>query len=106
MEKSLKTLEFDKVLQELSDCASTNLGKVRCLSADVFSDMRKIENELLFTREAKQILDENPFTFTTIFNLKFHFENYQTVFDIETIAEFKKSLREFRNIKFSPLFIP
>ena len=99
MEKSLKILEFDKVLTELSSFATTNLGKERCLSASIFSDVKKIENELILTREAKQILDENLFTFTTIFNLKSYFEKYQAVFDIETIAEFKKSLREFRLTK-------
>ena len=99
MEKSFKILEFDKVLQELSMFATTNLGKERCLCAGVFSDVKKIENELILTREAKQILDETPFSFTTIYNLKSHFDNYQTTFDIETICEFKKSLREFRLTK-------
>ncbi len=99
MEKSFKILEFDKVLQELSTFATTNLGKERCLGAGVFSDVKKIENELILTREAKQILDETPFSFTTIYNLKSHFDNYQTTFDIETICEFKKSLREFRLTK-------
>ena len=99
MEKILKTLEFDKVLKELSDCASTNLGKERCLEAQVFSDVRKIENELLLTREAKQILDDTQFSFTTIYDLKSYFESEQSVFDIEIISEFKKSLREFRLTK-------
>ena len=99
MEKSLKTLEFDKVLQELSDCATTNLGKERCLNAEVFSDVRKIENELLLTREAKQILNDAPFSFTTIYDLKSYFNSEQPIFDIEIISDFKKSLKEFRLTK-------
>ena len=99
MEKSLKTLEFDKVLQELSDCATTNLGKERCLNAEVFSDVRKIENELLLTREARQILDDTPFSFATIYDLKSYFDSEQPIFDIEIISDFKKSLKEFRLTK-------
>ena len=99
MEKSLKTLEFDKVLAELSTFATTNSGKQRCLDAEVFSDVNKIRDELILTREAKQILDDTPFTFTTIYDLKSHFEANTSVFEIETISEFKKSLREFRLTK-------
>ena len=99
MEKSLKTLEFDKVLNELSTFATTNLGKQRCLESEVFSDVKKIDEELTKTREAKQILDETAFTFTTIYDLKSHFEANLSVFEIEVIGEFKKSLREFRLTK-------
>ena len=90
MEKSLKTLEFDKVLIELSSYATTDLGKLRCLEAQVFSDIKKIEEELLLTREARQILDDTPFQFTTIFDLKSYFELNQSTFDIEIICDFKK----------------
>ena len=99
MEKSLKILEFDKVLEELSNFATTNLGKQRCLIAEVFSDEKKIEEELTLTREAKQILEDTPFQFTTIYDLKSYFELNQTTFDIEIICDFKKSLREFRLTK-------
>lgn len=99
MEKSFKILEFDKVLIELSNCATTNLGKERCLDAQVFSDVKKIESELLLTKEAKQILEETSFCFTTINNLKSHFETYKTIFDEQEICEFKKSLKEFRLTK-------
>lgn len=99
MEKSFKILEFDKVLSELSTYATTNLGKERCLCASVFSDVKKIEKELILTREAKQVIEETPFNFTTIYDLKSHFNNYQTVFEIDVISEFKKSLREFRLTK-------
>ena len=99
MEKSLKILEFDKVLKELSDFATTNLGKERCLNSSIFSDPNKIEKELIQTREAKQILDETQFSFTTIYDLKSYFELSGATFDIEVICDFKKSLREFRLTK-------
>ena len=99
MEKSFKTLEFDKVLTELSNFATTNLGKQRCLDATVFTDVNKIEEELTLTREARQILDDTSFQFTTIYDLKSYFEFNQTIFDIEIICDFKKSLREFRLTK-------
>ena len=47
-DKYLKALEFDKVLEELSNYASTSLGKERCLDSDVFSDFEKIEEQLLY----------------------------------------------------------
>lgn len=99
MEKSLKILEFDKVLQELSKYSSTELGKQRCLNANIFDDIKKIQNELILTREAKQIIEEAPFSFSTIYDLKTHFYKHQSVFEIETICEFKKSLIEFRLTK-------
>ena len=99
MEKSFKTLEFDKVLKELADCATTNLGKQRCFEAQVFSDVKKIEENLILTREAKQVLDETPFSLTTIYDLQSYFDLNQSTFDIEIICDFKKSLREFRLTK-------
>ena len=99
MEKSLKTLEFDKVLFELSNYATTDLGKERCLNAKVFSESEKIKDELIFTREAKQILEESSFKFTTIYDLKTYFDLNKSTFDIDIICAFRKSLREFRITK-------
>lgn len=54
---SLKSLEFDKVLERLSAFAKTRQSRELCLALLPFENSEKIESEILFTREAKQILD-------------------------------------------------
>lgn len=56
-EKSLKSLEFDKIAEKLSNFAKTKQSKEICLKTLPFTDIVKIKNELQCTREAKQILD-------------------------------------------------
>ena len=50
-------LEFDKVLSYLSNYAISNLGKERCLNADIFDDINKIKNELKITTQARNVLN-------------------------------------------------
>lgn len=55
--KSLKSLEYDKVLEELAKFAKTAQSRELCLSLLPFDNVEKINSEILFTREAKFILD-------------------------------------------------
>ena len=55
--KSLNSLEYDRVLEELAKYAKTEQSRELCLNLLPFENKEKIVNELLFTREAKQILD-------------------------------------------------
>ena len=55
--KSLKSLEYDKVLEELAKFAKTAQSRELCLSLLPFDNVEKITSEILFTREAKFILD-------------------------------------------------
>lgn len=55
--KSLKSLEYDKVLEELAKFAKTVQSRELCLSLLPFDNVEKITSEILFTREAKFILD-------------------------------------------------
>ena len=55
-DKSLKILEFDKVLSYLSEFAISALGKKRCLAACLFDDVNTIKFELLLTSQACGIL--------------------------------------------------
>ena len=55
--KSLKSLEFDKVLEKLSGYAKTKQSRALCNDLLPFDNIKKIQSEILFTREAKQILD-------------------------------------------------
>lgn len=57
LEKSRKSLEFDKIAEKLSNFAKTKQSKELCLTIMPFDDIVKIKNELQCTREAKQILD-------------------------------------------------
>lgn len=57
LEKSRKSLEFDKIAEKLSNFAKTKQSKELCLAIMPFDDIVKIKNELQYTREAKQILD-------------------------------------------------
>lgn len=57
LEKSRKSLEFDKIAEKLSNFAKTKQSKDLCLAIMPFDDIVKIKNELQCTREAKQILD-------------------------------------------------
>lgn len=50
-------LEFDKVLQYLSECATSNLAKKRCLKSEIFDDPNKIKLELDLTTQARKALD-------------------------------------------------
>lgn len=54
---SLKSLEFDKVLEKLASFAKIRQSKNLCLELLPFDNNEKIESEILFTREAKRILD-------------------------------------------------
>ncbi len=54
---SLKSLEFDKVLEKLSGFAKIKQSRELCLNLLPFDNIEKIETELIFTREAKRILD-------------------------------------------------
>ncbi len=57
MEKAYKILEFDKVLEYLSEHAVSELGKERCLAASVFDDIYKIKHEITLTTQARRVYD-------------------------------------------------
>ncbi len=56
--KSLKTLEFDRVLSFLSEFAISNKGKQRCLNSIVYDDVNTIKLQLILTSQAKEILNQ------------------------------------------------
>lgn len=55
--KSYITLEFDKVKEELAGFAKFEQSKALCLRALAYSDREKIQQQITYTKEAKQILD-------------------------------------------------
>jgi len=56
--KYLKALEFDVVLERLSNCAISLLGKERCKNAQVYCEKSAIEREISLTTEARKIYDD------------------------------------------------
>jgi len=56
--KYLKALEFDVVLECLSNCAISLLGKERCKNAQVYCEKSAIEREISLTTEARKIYDD------------------------------------------------
>ena len=59
--KTVSTLEFDKVKEELSKFAKFSQSKALCLRAFAYSDVEKIQNQIELTREAKKILESKEF---------------------------------------------
>lgn len=55
--KTLKSLEFDKVLENLAKYAKTKQSKELCLNAKIFETPDEIKKQLEYTKEAKKILD-------------------------------------------------
>ena len=56
-EKSLKSLEFDKILGKLAAHAKLKQGKLLCYKLVAQSDALKVQTLIDFTKEAKNILD-------------------------------------------------
>lgn len=55
-EKSLKTLEFDKILEKLASYARLKQSKDLCFKANIYSGVSDIQTQINFTKEAKEIL--------------------------------------------------
>ena len=55
--KTLKALEFDKVLEKLSNYAKSKQSKAICLNLKPFNEPEAIKRQLQFTHEAKRIYD-------------------------------------------------
>lgn len=56
-EKSLKTLEFDKILDKLATHTMLKQSKCLCLGLSIYSDISCIQLQIDFTKEAKNVLD-------------------------------------------------
>jgi len=59
--RTLKVLEWHTVLEHLSREATSELGKERCLNAEIFSKQEIIISELQKTSEARLLLDHDIF---------------------------------------------
>lgn len=57
VQKSLKTLEFDKITESISNLAKSEQSRKLCLNLEPLDDIVLIKKALQYTREAKSILD-------------------------------------------------
>ena len=57
LEQTIKALEWKTILQDLSKHSTCEIGKERCLNAEIFSDIEKIKYEIKLTTEGKYLLD-------------------------------------------------
>ena len=58
LEKSKKTLEFDKILSILATYARTQQSQKLCLTLEPETDFDKVKENLQLTREAKELIDK------------------------------------------------
>ncbi|MBR1942942.1 endonuclease MutS2 [bacterium] len=58
LEKSKKTLELDKVVSVLATYARTQQSQQLCLSIEPETDYEKIQENINFTKEAKELIDK------------------------------------------------
>ena len=59
IQKSQKVLEYDKILLELAGYAKTEQSKKLCLDLTPFVKPEDIHEQLVYTREAKELLDRS-----------------------------------------------
>ncbi len=58
LEKSINTLEFDKVLSILSTFARTQQSRNLCLNLKPETDFEKIQEDICLTKESKELIDK------------------------------------------------
>ena len=99
--KSLKALEFDKVLEKLSNFAKTPQSRELCLNAKIFDTAEEIKSQLEFTKEAKRILDtalDIPVEF--IANIeKIEKNSFSSYLNEEELNDIAKTFRTSRLVK-------
>lgn len=94
--KSRKALEFDKILEKLSNFAKIEQSKELCLNLTPLDDIVAINRELQYTREAKFILDipsDIPIEFVAKINPP------ETYYSEEELIDTAKTLRTSRLVK-------
>ena len=101
LEKSKKTLEFDKILSTLATFARTQQSQQLCLNLEPEIDFEKIQEDLTLTKEAKILIDkllelpiEHLTDLTTIDN-----NQLNTYLSERELLSMAKSLRSARLVK-------
>ena len=99
IQKSQKALEYDKILTELASFAKTDQSRKLCVDLTPFVRQDDIQRELVYTREAKNVLDfsgEIPIDKIQVFS---KLKNKNEYFVEEELVDIAKSLRTFRLVR-------
>ena len=100
-QKTLSTLEFDKIKEELSKFAKFEQSKKLCLILNPYESIEKIKSEIELTREAKKILDmakETPTDFIADIS-KIQSNAAVSYLEEEELIDLAKTLRSSRLLK-------
>ncbi len=99
IQKSQIALEYDKILTELASFAKTDQSRKLCVDLTPFVRQDDIQRELVYTREAKNVLDfsgEIPIDKIQVFS---KLKNKNEYFVEEELVDIAKSLRTFRLVR-------
>ena len=99
--KSLKLLEFDKILEKLASFSRLNQSKELCLNLEISSDIEIIKNQIQLTKEAKDILDkalELPLEYVASVS-KIQESTINSYLKEQEILDIAKTIKTFRLVK-------
>lgn len=100
VQNSLKTLEFDKILEKLAALARFEQSRQLCLDINIYSDIYNIKNQVNFTKEAKGILDmaqELPLEYVA--NIEDITQTISSYLSEENLFDIAKTIRTSRLVK-------
>ncbi len=101
IKRSRKILEYDKILEKLANFAKCEQSRKLCLTLEPKDELSKIQEELNFTYEAKQLLDlaiDIPIEFVADIK-KLHHNMGASYLMEEEIVDIAKTLRSSRLVK-------
>lgn len=99
VQKSQKSLEYDKILAELSKYAKTEQSKKLCLDLTPFVKPEDIQAQIILTREAKDVLDlARDIPVEKILDFR-KLREQNEYFVEEELVEVAKSMRVFRVVR-------
>ena len=102
MKKLIKTLEFDKIINKLTECAVTSLGRELCEKITPAFNMHSISNSLTETNEAvSAILRYGSPTFSSIHDIRNIIKKSEIngILTMEELLNTADTLRGSRNLK-------
>ena len=98
-QKTLKSLEYDKVLEELANLTRCEYSKRLCLDLQPSKEISEIQTMLNYTKEAVKVLD-NALDIPIEYVINPENVDFRTeYFSEDELIDFSKTLRSFRLVK-------
>ena len=98
-QKTLKSLEYNKVLEELANYSRCDYSKRLCLDLEPSKEVSEIQTMLNYTKEAFGVLNmalDIPLNY--VIGIE-HIDLHPEYFSEDEIIDFGKTLRSFRLVK-------